>query len=87
MATEFGRKQPLVLLAGAAVVFEGDADVERVALFRTGQGDQPNASILGLRGKVFKTGDVTELLVEFEKHFNITHEKTSENKIKLFFAS
>lgn len=36
---------------------------------------------------VFKTGDVTELLVEFEKHFNITHEKTSENKIKLFFAS
>ncbi len=36
---------------------------------------------------VFKTGDVTELLVEFKKHFNITHEKTSDNKIKLYFAS
>lgn len=36
---------------------------------------------------VFKTGDVTELLAEFKKHFNITHEKTSDNKIKLYFAS
>lgn len=36
---------------------------------------------------VFKTGDVTELLAEFKKHFNITHKKTSNNKIKLYFAS
>lgn len=36
---------------------------------------------------VFKTGDVTELLAEFKKHFNITHKKTSDNKIKLYFAS
>lgn len=42
-----------------------------------------NINVVG----VFKTGDVTELLVEFKKHFNITHEKTSDNKIKLFFAS
>jgi transmembrane sensor len=36
---------------------------------------------------VFKTGDIAELLTEFKKHFNISHEKTSENKIKLYFAS
>lgn len=36
---------------------------------------------------VFKTGDVNELLVEFKKHFNIAHKKTSDNKIKLYFAS